>query len=176
MSAPTVTTTAVKASHRSHSPQTKHRAVAKSDKSDKSKKAGKKRPAASQEEQLYSLPAELLAQELEPEPQGDPWPARALIFKVWDSKVNGDRDEMLCDVLRERGWIDGGGFCDPNMMEELPVILAGKHPTALLPRRALWVPGDAREAKELLGAFGTNAATAKRFRVSALPGASRPVT
>jgi hypothetical protein len=150
------------------------RAGSKKSKAATTKSAGKKRgrELSVEEEEEYPLPAELRAAEREPEPQDEPWPARALIFKVWDSKVNGDRDEMLCDVLRERGWTDGGGFCDPEDMTQLPIVLSGKHPTTPLPRRALWVPADRHEAKEVLNAFGADALAAKRFRVSALPGSN----
>jgi hypothetical protein len=104
--------------------------------------------------------------------QEKPWPARALVVKVWPQAVNGERDVLLCDVLRTRGWADGGGFCDADNMSQLPLVLSGKHPKYPLPRRALWIPGDAYETQELFEAFGSHPKLASRFRVSTIPGTS----
>jgi hypothetical protein len=117
----------------------------------------------------YPLPPELLAVEHEPEPQGRPWPARSCILKCWPEHINGERDVMISDVLKERGWTDMGGFCDPDHFGDLERVLKGRHPGFPLPRRAVWIPGEEYEVTCLHEAFSTDATTASRFRVTALP-------
>lgn len=137
-----------------------------------SRKRPKPRAAEPPPAERFALPAELRAVEHELEPPAEPWPARSLVFKAWPEALNGERDVMLCEILRERGWRDGGGPCDPDHLEELPLVLSGQHPTRALPRRALWIAGDGGEARALLEAFGTDGRSAARFRVSGLPGTS----
>jgi len=125
--------------------------------------------SASQPPDAYALPPAIVAVDSEPEPVGEPWNPRALIFKCWPVSVGGERDALLCDVLESRGWIDGGMLCNPNDVTELPSVLASKDPKRPLPRRALWIPTDANEVKVLHNAFSVDARLAQRFRVAGLP-------
>jgi hypothetical protein len=78
---------------------------------------------------------------------------------------------MLVEALLERGWIDGGGLCDPEDINTLPRCLAGKDAQRPLPRRAVWIAGDSGEVKLMHAAFSSSdARLASRFRVSGLPG------
>ena len=138
----------------------------------KKTKSAQKKKSAHEAQEAYPLPQDLLDVENEREPLGEPWPARALIFKSWPEAIGGNRDAVLTDVLLARGWTDGGGFCDPTDVNEIPRVLSGQHPAHMLPRRALWIPGDMYETGLLHAGISTDGALASRFRVTALPGTS----
>ena len=118
-------------------------------------------PTGSVDERLKALEGQL-------EPLNEPWPARALVFKCWKlSKNKDERDSLLMDVLETRGWTNGGCPCSKEDMNELPLLVHGKHPTEKLPRRAFYVCGDDAEARVLHGLPGTG----QQYRVSGFPGA-----
>ena len=101
------------------------------------------------------------------------WPARGLIFKWWGQLA--ERDFLLRDVLLSRGWVDGGTPCTPEDTSQLPLIVAGKHPTERLPRRAFYITGEDKETRVLHALPQVEPASSlspvSRFHVSGFPGA-----
>lgn len=139
----------------------------------KKQKRVQESPVHLEDDESYPLPPDLQAADAAAfEPLEAPWPAKALLFKCWPERIGGERDVMLCDILKERGWADGGSPCDESDVNELPKALAGKDPRFPLPRRALWISSDQAESKRLHAAFSVGGAYAGRYRVTSLPATS----
>ena len=146
--------------------------------------APRKQAAATGGDELDAL-LDTLKGKYEPERERAPWPARALVFKLWSGQEGDERDALLRDVLLDRGWIDGGDLgpreCyyrlnDPENYR-LPEIVRNQdlgppyNRTYAVPRRAFWVCGDDSECRQLRDLPGISTPQAEWHRISGFPGA-----